>query len=176
MSFYSNTPDTSYKNIDDTEEILTCSEPNDCASVFSKQIWRIFMENSFVALFILFSNYFFAILPVLIIFFQKIRNKKEKKPKFGPLLNIISIFFFFFPLAVNFYQLVFFKRFISLRMTRTYFFGQIVSLILYGLSQSNYLITKIAYYPMWAIMLVTFTFYLLLFLMYIPTGSEFVKN
>lgn len=157
-------------------DILDCFDINDCAAKFAKETWNIIMKNSFVALFILCSNYFFAILPALIVFFEKIRIRKNKKVKITPLLNVISIFFFLFPLLVNLYQLFVFKRFISLRMTRTFFFGQLVSLIIFGLSHNNYLLNIISRLPLWITVLVTLSVYLLFFIIYIPTLSEFVKN
>lgn len=174
MSSYQNNYD--FIPTESKSDILECYNINHCATEFAKETWNVIMKNSSIALFVLFSNYFFAILPALIVFFQKIRMKKDKKVKITPLLNVISIFFFILPLLVNLYQLVVFKRFISLRMTRTFFFGQIVSLLIYGLSQSNYILNKIAILPLWLIILITLLFYLLCFIMYIPTASEFVKN
>lgn len=155
---------------------IECSDINDCATAFAKETWQVIMTQPKVAIFILFSNYFFAILPALIVFFQKIRNKKNKRVRIETLLSVISIFFFLFPLVINLYQLIVFQRFISLRMTRTFFFGQIVSLLIYGISQSDYLISKIALLPLHVSITITLIFYLLCFIMYLGTVSEFVIN
>jgi hypothetical protein len=160
-----------------------CFDINSCAHKYALATWNIILTNKPIAIFILFANFFFAILPAFILFFQKLRlvETEEKKksniklPEFlSTLMNIFGITYFLLPLCVNLFQLIVFKRFISFRMTRTFFFGQLVAVPLYIICYVKYGLKKFTVFPLYINFIILASVYLVIFLIYLVTLSEFV--
>ena len=154
-----------------------CYDINSCARTYSLLIWNIILDEPVVAIFILFVNYFFAIIPTISIFFAKytqIKNDKNKNKFLTNIIQYLSYIFYLLPFFVNIYQLLVFKRVISFRMTRTFFFGQLVALPLYILSFYINNVFKYINLKTYYVLLILSLIYLIIFIVYLFTLSEFV--
>jgi len=94
---------------------------------------------------IMIANYFFAVLPGILILTRQVYIEDEKVTKNSSLglsyMFIISVAFAYIGMSV--FQLVRFQRFMSLRLTATFMIGQIVALVAILLTISEPLLKKI---------------------------------
>lgn len=160
-------------------------DPNCYARVHSQDIWSKYMERPNVAIFILICNFFFAILPGVLYFATNVRIVQEEDnnidrelPNVQKLSDWLALLFIIFPLFVSTWQMFMFHRLISLRMTRTFFFGQCISVFLYLLCFSKPLLRKFTWFPRkQTIPVLTVIFipviYIVFFIPYLLIYSEF---
>lgn len=159
-------------------------DPNCQARVHSEKIWKRYLENRNVAIFILVCNFFFAILPGVLYFATNVRLVQEEDetlerspPNVQSIVDWLAFLFVVFPIFVSFWQMFVFHRLISLRMTRTFFFGQCISLALYGMCFSKPLLRRFAIFkrkqtiPVLTILLIL-AIYIGLFFPYLFLFSE----
>ena len=111
------------------------------ARLLSENIWKKYMsESKLICIWILLSNFFVCILPGVLFFATNVRISQESNeylsatlPILPTLRNIVSWFgviFVLAPIVISIIDIIFFHRFIILRMSRTCFIGQIISVIL----------------------------------------------
>lgn len=122
--------------------------------VLSEMIWSKFMETPGVGAWILTCNFFFAILPGVLYFATNVRIVQEEDniidrelPNVQKLSDWLALLFIIFPLFVSAFQIFVYHRLISLRMTRTFLFGQCISVFLYLLCYSKPLLRKFTFLP-----------------------------
>jgi len=94
---------------------------------------------------IMMVNYGFAVLPGIIIMMRQIYIEDEKVTRNSSLslsyFTVIMIFLAY--IGMSLFQIMYFKRFMSLRLTTTFMLGQIVSLIAVLMTMSGFLMKKI---------------------------------
>lgn len=125
-------------------------EPNCFARIKSEEIWsRYLSESTMIGMWILTCNFFFGVLPGILFFITNVRISQEPSqslpnilPDFRHMVSWFGIIFVLFPIFISIFQIFVFHRLISLRMTRTFFVGQIVGLILYMCSFSKTILKK----------------------------------
>jgi hypothetical protein len=145
------------------------------------------MQHPWVAIFILSCNFLFAVLPGILYFATNVRivqQEDRSHPLTRELPNIrnvadwLALLFIIYPMIVSIWQIVAFHRLISLRMTRTFFFGQFISLVLYLMCYSKPLLRKFTIFPpkqtipVLSVLLLLAS-YFLIFIPYLLTISEF---
>lgn len=162
-------------------------DPNCYARLRSEQIWNTFLSNSrTVSTWILVCNFFFGFFPGLLFFVSNVRLSQEQTqslpqllPSFNRMVNWFGILFVLFPICISIFQIFQFNRFISLRMTRTFFIGQSIGFIFYMLSFSEKVLEKFQWLPSQftffglTLILVTITM-ILFFIPYLFSFSELV--
>lgn len=129
--------------------------PNCFARLRSEEIWNRFMSQSkVVSAWILTCNFFFGMLPGILFFVTNIRLSQEETkslpnllPDFNRAVSWFGIIFVLFPICISLFQILHFHRLISLRMTRTFFMGQIVGFIFYMCSFSQSFLEKFHWFP-----------------------------
>lgn len=159
--------------------------PNCYARVLSEMIWSKFMENPGVGAWILVCNFFFAILPGVLYFATNVRIVQEEDntmdrelPNVQKVSDVLALLFIIFPVFVSAFQIVVYNRLISLRMARTFLFGQCISLVLYACCFSKPLLRKFTWFPRkqtipGLTIILILIIYPFLFLPYLLTYSEF---
>ena len=112
------------------------------------------MDEPPIAIWILMCNFFFAILPGVLYFATNVRIVQEEDnnidrelPNVQKVSDWLALLFIIFPIFVSAFQMFKFHRLISLRMTRTFFVGQIVSVILYLCCFSKPLLRWFTWFP-----------------------------
>lgn len=162
-------------------------DPNCFARTTSEEILNRFMTHSKgVTAWILTCNFFFGVLPGILFFVTNIRLSQEETkslpnllPDFNRAVSWFGIIFVLFPICVSIFQMYVFERFISLRMTRTFFVGQVVGFIFYMCSFSQSFLEKFHWFPRrftffaMVLILVAITM-VVVFLPYLLTFSELV--
>lgn len=130
-------------------------DPNCFARLRSEEIWNRFLSQSkAVSAWILTCNFFFGMLPGILFFVTNIRLSQEETkslpnllPDFNRAVSWFGIIFVLFPICISLFQILHFHRLISLRMTRTFFMGQIVGFIFYMCSFSQSFLEKFHWFP-----------------------------
>jgi hypothetical protein len=112
------------------------------------------MESKGVSAWILTCNFFFGVLPGILFFVTNIRLSQEETkslpnvlPDFHRVVSWFGILFVLFPISISLFQMYHFHRLISLRMTRTFFAGQVVGFIFYMCSFSPRFLEKFHWFP-----------------------------
>lgn len=131
------------------------NDPNYNARIHSERIWGGYMGTSKnVARWILTCNFFFGVLPGILFFATNVRISQETDdkitsvlPDFNRAVSWFGIIFCLFPLFVSVFQIFQFNRLISLRMTRTFFVGQLVGFVFYMCSFSKSFLKKFNWFP-----------------------------
>lgn len=155
-------------------------DPNYFARKKSEEMWGRYPKG--VQQWILTCNFFFGVLPGILFFVSNVRisQEEDKKitnilPDFNRAVNWFGILFVLFPMVVSIFQMFKFYRLVSLRMTRTFFVGQIVGFVFYMCAFSKSFLEKFHWFPkkttfiglviilLGIVMLVIFLPYLLLF-------------
>jgi len=130
-------------------------DPNVFARKKSQQIWESYMNKSkLVAMWILTANFFFGVLPGILFFATNVRLSQEEDeslpsvlPDFDSVVNWFGIIFVLFPIFISIFQMFVFHRLISLRMTRTFFVGQLIGFIFYMCAFSKSFLRKFHWFP-----------------------------
>jgi len=131
------------------------TDPDIFARKKSQQIWRRYLtESKLVAMWILSANFFFGVLPGILFFAANVRLSQEEDeslpnvlPNFNSAVNWFGIIFVLFPIFISVFQILVFHRLISLRMTRTFFVGQLVGFIFYMCAFSKSFLKKFHWFP-----------------------------
>jgi len=131
------------------------NDPNYFARKKSEQIWGRYMRHSkFVASWILACNFFFGVLPGILFFVTNVRisQEEDKKipnvlPDFNRAANWFGILFVLFPMFISVFQMFHFNRLISLRMTRTFFAGQLIGFVFYMCAFSKSFLQMFHWFP-----------------------------
>lgn len=130
-------------------------DPNCFARLRAEETWnRFMMESKGVSAWILTCNFFFGVLPGILFFVTNIRLSQEETkslpnvlPDFRRAVSWFGILFVLFPISISLFQMFHFHRLISLRMTRTFFVGQVVGFIFYMCSFSSRFLEKFHWFP-----------------------------
>lgn len=130
-------------------------DPNYFARRKSEEIWgRYVAKSKGVAGWILACNFFFGVLPGILFFVTNVRisQEEDKKmpnvlPDFSRAVSWFGILFVLFPMFVSVFQMFKFYRLISLRMTRTFFVGQLIGFIFYMCSFSKSFLKMFHWFP-----------------------------
>jgi hypothetical protein len=130
------------------------NDPNYFARKKSEQIWSRYMKSKNVARWILTCNFFFGVLPGILFFVSNVRISQEKDqtisnvlPDFNRAVNWFGILFVLFPMFISVFQMFNFYRLISLRMTRTFFVGQLVGFVFYMCAFSKTFLEMFHWFP-----------------------------
>jgi hypothetical protein len=130
-------------------------DPNYFARKKSQEMWgRYMFESKNIARWILTCNFFFGVLPGILFFVSNVRisQEEDKKitnilPDFNRAVNWFGILFVLFPMFISVFQMFKFYRLISLRMTRTFFVGQLVGFVFYMCAFSKSFLEKFHWFP-----------------------------
>lgn len=136
------------------QQQIDLEDINCLGRLFSEYYWTQFMRKPGVATFVLVANFFFAILPGVLYFATNVRILQEEDeyierdiPDIQSMADWFAIIFVIFPIFVSIWQIRVFHRLISLRMPRTFLFGQIISLALYMLCFSKDALRFFIWFP-----------------------------
>ena len=100
-----------------------------------EEIWTEVLKNKNVALWIMYANFFMGMLPGVLILQRKLQNT-TKNEKF----KIADYIAFILPILISVFQMMKFKRLMGMRMYKSVFVGQIISLAFIIIASSdNYL-------------------------------------
>lgn len=140
------------KKDDDNKKL---NDPNYYARRKSQQMWVRYLSGSKkTAAWILACNFFFGVLPGILYFVSNVRISQEENkkltnilPDFNRVVNIFGILFVIIPMVASIFQMSKLYRFISLRMTRTFFVGQLVGFVFYMCSFSKTFLEKFHWFP-----------------------------
>lgn len=167
---------------------LKIQDPNYFARKKSEQVWEKYMTSSkLVAAWILTANFFFGVLPGILFFATNVRLSQEEDesipnvlPDFNRVVNWFGIIFVLFPIVVSVFQMFKFYRLISMRMTRTFFIGQIVGFIFYMCAFSKTILRKFQWFPkkstfIGLVIILVLLVMILFFLPYLFLFSEMVS-
>lgn len=164
--------------------MLPQTNPNHFARKKSQQIWGEYMKQWFAPRWILTVNFFFGVLPGILFFVTNVRLSQEETgslpnvlPDFHRAVSWFGLLFVLVPIFISLFQIFYFHRLISLRMSRTFFIGQLVGLIFYMCSFSKDFLKKFHQFPKkftflgWVVILVALVM-MLVFLPYLYYFSE----
>ncbi len=128
------------------------NDPNYFARRKSEEMWGRYPKG--VQQWILTCNFFFGVLPGILFFVSNVRisQEEDKKisnilPDFNRAVNWFGILFVLFPMFISVFQMFNFYRLVSLRMTRTFFVGQLVGFIFYMCAFSKTFLEKFHWFP-----------------------------
>ena len=148
------------------DETNTCQypnvDPNKMARLLSELVWFFFKRNGdFTAVWILFANYFFSVLPGIVSLWIYVKlyqstnitstptstptstsTSTSTPPSYSirslkTFANICSFLIVLYPLFITLFQMFFFNRLFFLKITQYVLLGQLVSLLFYSLQFSN---------------------------------------
>jgi len=137
-------------------QCLDKDDPINCM-VFddAKQMWGRFMPSRGTCIWIMYCNFFFGVLPAILflsnsIYIASLESEEVVQtvpsiPGFDAksIARWFAILFILFPIGVSVFQLCHFSRFIGVRLIWTFFIGQAVGMLWYGLAFSRNVSTGI---------------------------------
>jgi len=103
-----------------------------------EEIWGEVLKNKKVALWIMYANFFMGMLPGVLIFQRKLQST-TKDEKF----KVADYIAFMLPILISIFQMVKFKRLMGMRMYKSVFVGQVISLSFIIIASSDTYLEKI---------------------------------
>ena len=120
------------------------TSPNDILRNYQIKAWKKYSPE--IKTWIMIANFFFAILPGIVFITRNVFIEDEtvmSQAAFGDSNYNIIVAIYLVGLVPSLFQMFQYNRFMSLRLVRTYFFGQCISIFLLLLSSSDKFISTI---------------------------------